>query len=119
MRGNLEVRSLVGFETATDGTAVKLFVEDVAGRDICIVMKIETLTALLVTLPKMASNIIKRWQSDPTTRVTYPLTDFRIELSEDDRRILTLGTLEGFTIPFSLGEGLSLKMGHAHLESGD
>lgn len=115
MRGNLEVR---GLETATGGDTVKLFVEDVAGRDICFVMKIETLTALLVTLPKMASKVIKRWQNDPITRVTYPLTKFRIELSDDGRRILTLGTLQGFTISFSLGERLSLQMGHAHLESG-
>jgi hypothetical protein len=116
MRGNVEVRRLVGFETANDGTAVKLFAEDVAGSEMVINMKIETLTALLVTLPKMASKIIERWQSDPRTRIAYPLTDFRMELSQDGRRILTFGTQEGFTISFSLGEQLSEKMGHAHLE---
>ncbi len=42
--------------------------------------------------------------------------DFRIELSQDGRRILTFGTQEGFTISFSLGEELSEKMGHAHLK---
>jgi len=106
-----------GFETANDGTAVKLFAEDVAGRDIAINMKIETLTALLVTLPKLASKVIERWQSDPRTRIAYPLTDFRMELSQDGRRILTFGTKEGFTISFSLGEQSSQKMGHDHLES--
>ncbi len=72
MRGNVEVRRL-GFETAIDGTAVKLFAENIAGRDIAINMKIETLTALLVTLPKMASKVTERWQSDPRTRVAHPL----------------------------------------------
>jgi hypothetical protein len=94
-----------------------MFAEDVAGRDIAINMKIETLTALRVTLPKMASKVIERWQSDPRTRVAHPLTDFRIELSQDGRRIITFGTQAGFTISFSLGEELSEKMGHAHLES--
>lgn len=60
-------RDLVGFETATDGTAVKLLAEDAAGRHISIGRKIETLTALLVTLPQMASRVIEQWQSDPRT----------------------------------------------------
>jgi hypothetical protein len=71
MRGNVEVRRLAGFETTNDG-AIKLFAEDVAGREMAISMKVETLTALLVTLPKMASEVIKRWQSDLRTRMTYP-----------------------------------------------
>ena len=45
------------------------------------------------------------------------MTDFRMELSQDGRRILTFGTKEGFTISFSLGEQSSQKMGHDHLES--
>jgi hypothetical protein len=92
-----------------------LLAENVAGRAMSIGMNIETLTALLVTLPKMASKAIKRWQDDPRTRILYPLTDFRIDPSEDDRLVLTLGTQEGFTVSFSLGEELSEKMGHAHL----
>jgi hypothetical protein len=90
---------------------------DVAGREMAINMKIETVTALLVTFPMMAFKVIERWQSDPRTRIAYPLTDFRIELSQDGRRILTFETQEGIAISFSLGKLLSEKMGHAHLES--
>ena len=115
MRESVEIRRLVGFESAGDGAAVKLFAEDVARREMVVSMRVETLTALLVTLPRMASKVIKRWQSDPRTRIAYPLTDFRMELSQDGRRILTFGTQEGFTISFSLGERLSEKTGHAHL----
>jgi hypothetical protein len=111
----VEFRRFVGFETATDGTAVKLLAENVAGRAMSIDMKIETVTALLVTLPKMASKVMERWQGDPKTRILYPLTDFRIDRSKDDRRVLTLGTREGFTVSFNFGEELSEKMGHAHL----
>jgi hypothetical protein len=117
MPGNVEVRRLVAFETANDGAAVTLFAEDAAGREMTINMKVETLTALLVTLPKMASQVIKQRQSDPRTRIAYPLPDFRMELSQDGRRILTFGTQEGFTVSFSLGVRLSEEMGHAHLES--
>lgn len=112
-----EVRRLVGFETASDGTAVKLFAEDVAGRETAISMRIETLTALLVTPPRMASNVIKRWRSDPRTRIADALTDFRMELSQDGRRILPFGTQEGSTISFSLSKQLSERMGRAHLRT--
>jgi hypothetical protein len=57
---DIEVRRLINFETAADGTAVRLLVEDIAGRIIAIILTIETLSALLMTLPRMASNAIKR-----------------------------------------------------------
>src|SRR5882762_6706535 len=78
---DIEIRRLIKFETATDGTAVRLLAEDIAGRTIGIVLTIETLSALLMTLPKIASDAIKRAHSDPAMRITFPATDFRIELS--------------------------------------
>jgi hypothetical protein len=45
---DLEVRGLLNFETATDGSAVRLIVEDVAGQRVGIVFTIETVTALLM-----------------------------------------------------------------------
>jgi hypothetical protein len=116
MRGNVEVRRLLGFRTANEGP-IQLFVEDTAGRELVISIEVETLTALLITLARMASKIIKRWQSHPQTRIAYPAIDFDLEVSQDGRRILTFGTQEGFTISFSLSEQLSENMGHAHLES--
>jgi hypothetical protein len=61
---NIEIQRLVNFETATDGTAVKLIVADIANREIGIVLKIETLTALLMTLPAMGSSAVKRAHND-------------------------------------------------------
>jgi hypothetical protein len=53
MTTEIEVQELINFETATDGTAVKIFVRDVANRKISIILTIETLSGLL-TLPSMA-----------------------------------------------------------------
>jgi hypothetical protein len=93
-----EIHRLVNFETATDGTAVKLIVKDMANQTVGIILRIETLTALLMTLPTMASSAVKRASNDPSTRITYLLRDFEIELSPDNLRILTLGTPDGFTV---------------------
>jgi hypothetical protein len=46
MTTEIEIQELINFETATDGTAVKIFVRDVANRKIGIILTIETLSRL-------------------------------------------------------------------------
>ncbi len=116
MANDIEVRRLINFETATDGTALRLLAEDIAGCTIGIIFTIETLSALLMTLPTMASSAVKRAHSDPTMRITYPATDFQIELSPGSIRILTIGTPDGFTVSFSLTEEFSQELGEALLK---
>lgn len=113
---DFEIQNLVNFETATDGTAVKLIVTDIAHREIGLIMRFETLTALLMTLPTMASSAVKRAHNDPSLRITYPLREFEIEFGPDNLRILTIGTPDGFKVSFSLTEDLSLELGQAHLD---
>jgi hypothetical protein len=113
---DIQVHRLINFETATDGTAVRLLVDDVAGRAVGIIFTIETLSALLMTLPTMATSAIKRAHNDPSMRITYPATDFRIELSPGNVRILTIGTPDGFSVSFSLTEEFSQELGEAHLK---
>jgi hypothetical protein len=112
----IQIQSLVNFETATDGTAVKLIVTDIADRQIGLILRIETLTALLMTLPAMAASAVKRAHNDPSMRITYPLREFEIEFGPDNLRILTVGTPDGFKVSFSLTEDLSLELGKAHLD---
>ena len=115
MATDIQVHRLINFETATDGTAVRLLVDDVAGRTVGIIFTIETLSALLMTLPTMATSAIKRAHNDPAMRITYPATDFRIEPSPGNVRILTIGTPDGFSVSFSLTEEFSQELGEAHL----
>ena len=118
MSTEIEVQRLINFETATDGTAVKLVVSDIANRELGIILTIEILSTLLMTLPAMASSAVKRAHNDPSVRITYPLREFEIELGPDNLRILTIGTPDGFTVSFSLTEELSQELGAAHLEGG-
>jgi hypothetical protein len=118
MTTEVEVKRLVNFETAIDGTAVKLIVRDVANRTFSIILTLETLSALLMTLPTMALSAVKRAHNDPSMRITYPLREFEIEFGPDNIRILTIGTPDGFTVSFSLTEELSQELGRAHLDGG-
>jgi hypothetical protein len=117
LENDIEIGRLITFETATDGAAVRLVAADIAGRTIGIILTIETVSALLMTLPRMASDAIKRAHDDPTMRITYPARDFKIELSSGNSRILTIGTPDGFTVSFSLTEELSQRLGEAHLKN--
>jgi hypothetical protein len=116
MATEIEIRRLINFETAMDGTAVKLVVEDLAGRNVGIILTIETVTALLMTLPTMASSAVQRANGDSSVRITYPLRDFQIESTTDNLRILTIGTPDGFKVSFNLTEELSQELGEAHLK---
>jgi hypothetical protein len=115
MAADIEVRSLLNFETATDGSAVRLIVEDAAFQHVGIVLTVEAVTALLMTLPKMASSMLQHAHKDPAMRVTYPLSHFKIELSSAGTRILTIGTPDGFNVAFSLTDEISRELGEAHL----
>jgi hypothetical protein len=118
MTTEIVVHRLINFETATDGTAVKLIVRDVANRKIGIILTIETSSALRMTLPALALSAVKRARNDPSMRITYPLREFEIELGSDNLRILTIGTPDGFTVCFSLTKELSQELGKANLEGG-
>ena len=106
---------LINYETAADGTAVRLIIKDVAGQTVSLIMTIDTLSSLLMTMPTIASSAVKRAHGDPRMRITYPAEEFQIEKGPDDLRILTIGTPDGFNVSFSLTEEFSYELGEAHL----
>lgn len=95
-----------------------MVVEDKANRTVGVIFTVETLTALLMTLPAIASSVTKHAHGDPKMRVTYPANEFRLELGHDNIRILTIGTSDGFVISFSLTEEFLRRLVEAHLASG-
>jgi hypothetical protein len=109
-----EVRSLVGFETASDGTAVKLFAEDVAGRETAISMGIETLTALLVTTTEdgfQCHQALAERSPNPDSRCADRLPHGSESGPPPNPPVPDAGRLHD---PFSLSEQLSERMGRAH-----
>jgi hypothetical protein len=112
---DIQIDRLINFETAADGTAVRLIIRDAAGDILGIILTIDALSSLLMTMPTMASSAVKRAHGNPLMRITYPAEEFRIESGPDDLRILTIGTPDGFNVSFTLTEELSCELGEAHL----
>jgi len=58
-----------------------------------------------MTLPRMASEALRRQHNDDRLRVVYPAGAWRIEpgAGHGDSFILTLGTPDGFEVSFAIG----------------
>ena len=103
MSENIDVGQLTFFETSVDGAAIKMHLEDAAGRAFSICFPLDCLQSLIMTLPNMVTSAVQRLYRDPTLRVTYPVAEFQLELGSDlSTRILTLATVDGFAVSFSL-----------------
>jgi len=111
---NIDVGSLTFFETAVDGSAIKIHLEDRHGQAFSVCFPLSCLNGLVMTLPRMVTAAVQRRYNDPSLRVTYPLAEFQVELGSDlQTRILTLTTPDGFEVSFSLTEQQCRDIGSA------
>jgi hypothetical protein len=60
MGAGIDVRKLTRFETADDGSSIKILVEDAIGRPASLSFPIECLTSLIMTLPAMVTAAVQR-----------------------------------------------------------
>jgi len=94
---------LTTFEITPDGSRFCMNVTDEAGQARGLSLPAECLTQLIMTLPEMASKVLKMRYGDDTLRVVYPLGGIRIEAAHvEGVTILTLATQDGFTVSFGL-----------------
>jgi hypothetical protein len=92
-------------EAAKDGSTVRLSMTDAAGRPVSLVLPFACLSQLIMTLPGVARRALQLQRGDPSLRVVYPASEFRLELADDfETRILTLETPDGFSVSFGLSE---------------
>jgi hypothetical protein len=100
---SISIKDLVRFETGEDGTSISLIAEDDTGRPLRLTFSTTVLSSLVMTLPQIVTAAVQRQRDDPSARVVYPLAESRVELGTDfATRILTLMTLDGFTVSFAV-----------------
>jgi len=93
------------FETAEDGSSVRLDMEDVNGRLVSLHMPLKCLNRLIMTLPEIVRRALQAQHRDASVRIVYPVARFQLELAGDsETRILTLETPDGFSASFGLTE---------------
>lgn len=102
----IRARTLTTFELTPDGAHVRFNVRDDEGLASALEMPASCLHQLLMTLPHIIQQALRRNRQDESLRLVYPLGDFRLELGEVDeqgkpRYILTLQTAGPFEISFA------------------
>lgn len=117
MSTEFAIGEMTCFETAEDGSSIRLDMEDVSGRLVSLHMPLECLNRLMMTLPGMVRRALQRRHRDPSLRIVYPVARFQVELAGDfETRILTLETPDGFSASFGLTEEQCREIG-AHRRS--
>jgi hypothetical protein len=76
---------------------------DEAGRSGALSLSIENLSALIMTLPTLATTALRAHHSDPSLRIVYPVGHFALEsVPRGQSLILSLATPDGFEVTFAL-----------------
>jgi len=120
MSTRIAIKGLTRFESAADGASTSLVGEDISGRSVRLTFPTEVLSSLIMTLPQMLTAAIQRRRNDPSARLVYPLAEFRTELSTDlSTRILTLKTLDGFSVSFAVSDDQFRELARSHAQSAE
>jgi hypothetical protein len=99
----IRANKLTTFAVAADGDSVSIGVADETGAPCALVLPTECLQALIMTLPEMASQSLRRKHRDPNVRLVFPVENWTVETStRADRLILTFATGDGFRASFAL-----------------
>jgi hypothetical protein len=110
----IKVRSLRTCEVATDGGAISLGFEDMAGNLAAVSVSLNQAGALIMTLPALLEAALRARYGDQSLRYAYPLASLVIEQSTDTtQRIITLETEDGFKVRFSIPKAEQSLLGEA------
>jgi hypothetical protein len=101
----VEIRTLTRFETSADGNFIKLIGAGPGGQVVSLNFVTDSLSGLLVTLPRLLASAERFRRKDPSVRLVFGPSRFELELGTDRRtRILTLTTQDSFSVSFGLSE---------------
>jgi len=110
---NVETQSLTTCEVAADG-AITLGFVDSSGTPQAIRLSLNQVGALVMTLPGLIDRALRTRYGDESLRYAYPLASWAVEQSSDPGQIMiTLSTVDGFSVCFSMLHAQQSKLGEA------
>ena len=110
----IETQSLTTCEVAADGGAISLGFVDSIGNPATIRLSLNQVGALVMTLPGLIDKALQTRFGDQSLRYAYPLASWTVEQSSDPQTtMVTLKTVDGFTVCFSMEGELQSELGEA------
>ncbi len=110
----IESRELTTCKVAPDGRTVALRFVDAGGNETQVSFPVDQLGALAMTLPALIEKALRRRYQDDSLRYAFPLGSWSCEPATDAATsIVTLRTLDGFSVCFSLPQRQLAEFGEA------
>jgi hypothetical protein len=111
---DIESKSLTACEVTPDGSAILLGFIDTDGKPATIRLSLNQVGALAMTLPELINKALRLRFHDQSLRYAYPLASWTVERSSDPATgMVTLSTVDGFTVCFSMRRELQGELGEA------
>jgi hypothetical protein len=112
----IETQALTTCEVAPDGGAVSLGFVDSEGKPAIIRLSLNQVGALAMTLPGLIDKALQTRFGDQSLRYAYPLASWVVEQSSDPSQgMVTLRTVDGFSVCFSIPRDQQSELGEALL----
>ena len=104
MTKSIEAAILKTFDLSDDGCQVRLNAQGADGEPIAVVLSSECLRQLIMTMPRIARDALRRRYADDRLRIVYPVGDWSVETSgeRDETFVLTLSASDGYEVSFAL-----------------
>ncbi len=120
MSVEIEAEGLTTFEVSGDGMHVRLHATAVGGEPVALTFSSDWLRQLIMTLPNIASQALRRRFGDEQLRIVYPMGDWKIETTgeHNDTFVVTMGTPDGFEVSFALSSELMCDFGRSVSNTG-
>ena len=110
----IESRELTTCKVAADGRSVSLRFVDASGQPTAVSFPVDQLGALAMTLPALIEKALRRRYQDDSLRYAFPLGSWSCEPASDAATsIVTLRTVDGFSVCFSLPQQQLTEFGEA------
>jgi hypothetical protein len=94
---------LTNFAVSPDGSMISINVIDENSEPGSLVLPSESLQSLIMSMPEMMQQALRRRYQDPSLKLVYPLGKWSLETStEPGKLILTLSTPDGFAVSFAV-----------------
>src|SRR5262245_43925640 len=106
--------ALTTFAVSPDGSMISINVTDENSNPGSLVLPADCLRSLIMSLPEMMQQALRRRYQDPSLRLVYPLGNWSLEAStEPGKLILTLSTGDGFAVSFAVTADELKRFGNA------
>jgi hypothetical protein len=111
---DIESKLLTACGVTPDGSEILLGLVDKDGRSATIRLPLNQAGNLAMTLPELINKALRSRFNDQSLRYAYPLASWTVEQSSDPQTtMVTLKTVDGFTVCFSMEGELQSELGDA------